>query len=83
MSTFKKWVEVVQALFNSTVPFVHMYVPNVDQGCQMVCFQTKNPNWGKFWRVLQWKMMLYFMDTWSIFTVFCYMYFMDIWYSSW
>jgi hypothetical protein len=20
-----------------------------DQGCQMVCFQTKNPNLGKFW----------------------------------
>jgi hypothetical protein len=32
---------------------------------QMVCFQTKNPNLGKFWRVLQWKMMVYFMDTWS------------------
>jgi hypothetical protein len=28
------------------------------QGCQMVCFQTKNPNLGKFWRVH--------------FTVFCY-----------
>jgi hypothetical protein len=36
------------------------------QGCQMVCFQTENPNLGKFWRVLQWKMMVYFMDTWSI-----------------
>jgi hypothetical protein len=21
---------------------------------------------GKFWRVLQWKMMVYFMDSWSI-----------------
>jgi hypothetical protein len=36
------------------------------QGCQMVCFQTKNPNLGKFWRVLQWKMLVYFMDSWSI-----------------
>jgi hypothetical protein len=36
------------------------------QGCQMVCFQTKNPKLGKFWRVLQLKMLLYFMDTWSI-----------------
>jgi hypothetical protein len=26
------------------------------QGCQMVHFQTKNPNLGKFWKVLQWKM---------------------------
>jgi hypothetical protein len=36
------------------------------QGCQMVCFQTKNPNLGKSWRVLQLKTLLYFMDTWSI-----------------
>jgi hypothetical protein len=35
------------------------------QGCQMVCFQTENPKLGKFWRVLQWKMLVYFMDTWS------------------
>jgi hypothetical protein len=26
---------------------------HTSQGCQMVCFQTKNPNLGKFWRVLQ------------------------------
>jgi hypothetical protein len=32
----------------------------------MVCFQTKNPNSGKFWRVLQWKMLVYFMSIWSI-----------------
>jgi hypothetical protein len=38
----------------------------VKQGCQMVCFQTKNPNLGKFWRFLQWKIMLYFMAIWSI-----------------
>jgi hypothetical protein len=37
-----------------------------NQGCQMVCFQTKNQNLGKFWRVSQWKMLVYFMDTWSI-----------------
>jgi hypothetical protein len=49
--------------------------------CQMVCFQTKNSNLGKFWRVLLWKMLVYFMDTWSILTSF--VIFMDIWYSSW
>jgi hypothetical protein len=32
----------------------------------MVCFQTKNPNLGKFWRVLQWKMLVYFRTIWSI-----------------
>jgi hypothetical protein len=47
----------------------------------MVCFQTKNPNLGKFLRVLQWKMMVYFMDTLSILRSF--VIFMDIWYSSW
>jgi hypothetical protein len=31
------------------------------QGCQMACFQTKNPNLGKFWRGLYWKMLIYFM----------------------
>jgi hypothetical protein len=36
------------------------------QGCQMVCFQTKNPNLEKIWRVLQRKMLVYFMDTSSI-----------------
>jgi hypothetical protein len=36
------------------------------QGCQMVYFQTKNPNFGKFLRVWQWKMLLYFMDIWTI-----------------
>jgi hypothetical protein len=25
-------------------------------------FPTKNPNLGKFWRVLEWKMLVYFMD---------------------
>jgi hypothetical protein len=31
----------------------------------MVCFQTKNPNLGKFWRVLLWKILVYFMAIWS------------------
>jgi hypothetical protein len=37
-----------------------------DQGCQMVCFQTKNPDLGKFWRALEWKMLVYFMTIWNI-----------------
>jgi hypothetical protein len=31
----------------------------------MVYFQTKNPNWGKFWRVMDWKMLIYFMTIWN------------------
>jgi hypothetical protein len=30
------------------------------QGCQMAYFQTKNPDLGKFWSVLLWKMLVYF-----------------------
>jgi hypothetical protein len=32
----------------------------------MVSFQTKNPNLGKFWRALDWKMLTYFMAIWNI-----------------
>jgi hypothetical protein len=37
-----------------------------EQGCQIVYFQLKNPDTGKFWRNLQWKMLVYFMATWYI-----------------
>jgi hypothetical protein len=33
----------------------------------MVCFQTKNPNLGKFWRVLQWKMLVYILCPFGLF----------------
>jgi hypothetical protein len=40
-----------------------------EQGCQRVCFQSKNPNSGKFWRALDAKNveifhghLEYFMD---------------------
>jgi hypothetical protein len=32
----------------------------------MVYFQNKNPNLGKFWRTLDWKMLIYFMTIWNI-----------------
>jgi hypothetical protein len=38
----------------------------VAQGCQMVYFQTENPNLGKFWRALEWKMLAYFLTIWNI-----------------
>jgi hypothetical protein len=40
--------------------------PPPPQGCQMVCFQTKNPYLGKFWRALDWKMLRSFMAIWNI-----------------
>jgi hypothetical protein len=38
------------------------------QGCQMVYFQTKNPKLGKFWRVLQRKILIHFMFIWYIYS---------------
>jgi hypothetical protein len=39
----------------------------------MICFQTKNPNLGKFRRVLQLKMLVYICYGHLVhFTVFCY-----------
>jgi hypothetical protein len=40
----------------------------------MVCFQAKNPNLGKFWRALDWKLLMYLMAIWNIlhtFRIFC------------
>jgi hypothetical protein len=35
----------------------HHFLP---QGCQMQYFKNKNPNLGKFWRVLKWNLLVYF-----------------------
>jgi hypothetical protein len=53
----------------------------------MVCFQTKNPNLGKFWGVLQYKILVYFANIWSILRpleIFygLLVYFVVIWYIS-
>jgi hypothetical protein len=32
----------------------------------MVYFQTKNPELGKFWRALDWKILIYFIAIGSI-----------------
>jgi hypothetical protein len=54
-------------------PFIFHH-SSAKQGCQVVCLQTKNSDLGKFWRVLEWKMLpfgipyirpfLYFMARW-------------------
>jgi hypothetical protein len=45
----------------------------LDQGCQMVNFQSKNPNLGQFWRALEWKMLVYlFNDHLEYFTAIWY-----------
>jgi hypothetical protein len=34
------------------------------------CFQTQNPNLGKFWKVLQRKMLVFFMTKWYMLWLF-------------
>jgi hypothetical protein len=49
-----------------------------DQGCQMVGFQTKNPNLGKFFSALEWKI---FIIVWPLGIFYGHLgYFMTIWY---
>jgi hypothetical protein len=45
-------------------------VPALNEGCQMVNFVTKNPNLGKFWKALDWKMFIYFKVIWNILRTF-------------
>jgi hypothetical protein len=40
------------------------------QGCQTVCFLTKNPNLGKFWKAVDWKILIHFMTIWNILPTF-------------
>jgi hypothetical protein len=63
----------------------HVFNSHRQQGCQMVSFQTKNLNLGKFWRALDWKMLIYFMAIWNILQTFRIFYdhlvhFVFIWY---
>jgi hypothetical protein len=55
------------------------------QGCQMLYFQTKNLKLGKFWSVLDWKLLIYFMSICNILRTFWIFYdhlahFVFIWY---
>jgi hypothetical protein len=51
-------------------------ISRIYQGSQMVCFQTKNSNLGKFWRVLQWKMLVYLWTLGPFYSLL--LYFIDI-----
>jgi hypothetical protein len=44
--------------------------------CRVARWFVFNSNLGKFWRVLEWKMMVYFMPSWNILQL-C------IWYTLW
>jgi hypothetical protein len=53
-------------LFKRTVPIWALWSWPRTQVCQIVNFQKKIPSLGKFWRVLQWKILVYFMAIWYI-----------------
>jgi hypothetical protein len=42
----------------------------IRRSSSLVCFPTKNPNLGKFWRAFDWKMFIYFMAIWNILRTF-------------
>jgi hypothetical protein len=65
MHTYIVHTFVEESKYFNFSPFILIFLTGV-QGCQMAYFQTKNSNLGKFWRVLQWKMVVYFMATRSI-----------------
>jgi hypothetical protein len=51
----------------------------------MVYFQTKIPILGKFWKVLKWKLLVYFIALWFVLQPFgiyycCLVYFIVVWY---
>jgi hypothetical protein len=74
-----------EGLINKTFKsiFVDIFtVGNLDgcrhwnQGCQMVYFQTKKSQLGKFCRALQWKMFVYFVGIGVLYGILIYL--MDI-----
>jgi hypothetical protein len=80
----RNWMKTIMR----STPNDEYFFPS-NQGCQMVYFQNKNFHLGKFWRVFQWKMLVYFMAIWSNLRPFGtfydghLVYFTAIWYIFW
>jgi hypothetical protein len=54
----KKFSEVV-ALFGTIWSFSQTFLVTLhDQGCQMVYFQTQNPNFGTLWKELELEILV-------------------------
>jgi hypothetical protein len=60
---FSSLEKITLAYYNTSAAAVNAVIAGlaIYQGYQMVYFQTKNRNFGKFWRSLHWKMLIYFM----------------------
>jgi hypothetical protein len=46
--------------------FCYTLCLSIDQGCQMVSFQTKKTNLGIFWKTMEWKMLLFILVIYNI-----------------
>jgi hypothetical protein len=71
-ASLKFWIDFCAATTSWEFTFKYFLIIRTSpsyvwQGCQMVSFQTKNPNFGKFWKASEWKMFVYFMTIWNIF----------------
>jgi hypothetical protein len=62
------YLKRVQLEKGSAIQYVRTWLPDG------FCFQTKNTNLGKFWRVLQWKLLVYFVAIWKHFMVIWYIF---------
>jgi hypothetical protein len=67
------------AVSTATLSSVNQSSPCPEQGCQMVCFQAKNPSLGQFWRALEKCLYTYVLWPFGIFYGYS-GYFMTIWY---
>jgi hypothetical protein len=63
-----KVIQKVKTFF--PVETLNTFSSTYGQGCQMVCFQTKNPNLVKFLRALYWKMLICYVAIWNILRTF-------------
>jgi hypothetical protein len=63
-------LETCSSVQTHVVTINNFFPPQIQQGCQMVYFQTKNPILSKFRRALDWKMLIHFTAIWNILRIF-------------
>jgi hypothetical protein len=91
-SNFHFWCRVKQATvefflllyFRFKAPLPHV-ITSSSGVARWFLFKPQNPNLGKFWRLLDWKILMYFMAIWNILQTFWifyrhFGYFITIWY---
>jgi hypothetical protein len=85
---WQPWSHHANKLESGAIQMNKISDSNLCQGCQIVYFRAKKFNSGKFWGVLQWRMLIYFMANWYILRPICifygqWVYFMATMYILW